>query len=218
MADRGLYAHWLFTAIQNNHWHPFLRINQKRYYRVNGTSEYRPLSNFLSPQLRERAVRVTCFSHNSVTGTLLAFSSPNYKEPWLILSDIPPEAASAYWYGMRTWIEGGFKDLKRDGCDWQYTRMIDPERASRYWLALAIATFLVISIGGEADATIPASSLDLLPLSHIARKTKKPSTKSHRVLSVFSRGLIETQLLFLSNFSVFVGSFYPEPWPLTNAP
>lgn len=215
MADRGLYAHWLFTAIQKNHWHPFLRINHKGYYRVNGTSEYRPLSKFLSSHEHERSAHVTCFNRNSVTGTLLAYFSPEYKEPWLILSDMSPETATAYWYGMRSWIEGGFKDLKRDGWDWQYTRMIDPERASRYWLALAVATFFVVSIGGEADASLPPSSIDALPSSHIARKTKKPSTKSHRVLSVFSRGQIETHFLLLSDHSVFVGSFYPEPWPLT---
>lgn len=27
LADRGLYAHWLFEAIRRNGWHPFLRIN-----------------------------------------------------------------------------------------------------------------------------------------------------------------------------------------------
>ncbi len=29
MADRGLYAAWLFEAIQANGWHPFLRVKKK---------------------------------------------------------------------------------------------------------------------------------------------------------------------------------------------
>ncbi len=33
MADRGLYAHWLWEAIQKCHWHPFLRINGRIFFR-----------------------------------------------------------------------------------------------------------------------------------------------------------------------------------------
>ena len=32
------------------------------------------------------------------------------------------------------------------------TRMTDPDRASRLWLVLAVATRYVLAVGGEADA------------------------------------------------------------------
>jgi hypothetical protein len=41
---------------------------------------------------------------------------------------------------MRTWIECGFKDTKRGGWQWHQTKMKDPERAARLWVAIAVAT------------------------------------------------------------------------------
>jgi hypothetical protein len=91
LADRGLYARWLFRRIVRLGWHPLLRIN--------------------------------------VGGTL------------------------------------------RAGWQWQRTRMTDPQRAARLWLAVAVATLWLLSVGGEADATIPADTLlplptDVLPPGH----------------------------------------------------
>lgn len=172
MADRGLYAHWLYEAIRACGWHPFLRINMRSRYRPHGTAAFLPMSQLLPSPGSAWAGRVTCFANHSVEGTLLASWGAHYKEPWLILTDLPPELASAAWYGMRSWIEDSFKDLKRDGWQWQKTRMTDPARAARFWLALAVATLWVVSVGGEADANLPASSLDNLPPTHIARRLK----------------------------------------------
>ena len=57
--------------------------------------------------------------------------------------------ADAAWYGLRVWIEQGFKLIKRGGWQWQRTRMTDPERAERLWLAVAVATLWLVSVGGE---------------------------------------------------------------------
>jgi hypothetical protein len=80
-----------------------------------------------------------------------------YKDPWLIMMDLPPEASTACWYGLRAWIEQGFKITKRAGWQWQRTHMTQPARAARLWLAVAVATLWLLSVGGEAEATIPAS-------------------------------------------------------------
>jgi hypothetical protein len=54
--------------------------------------------------------------------------------------------------------------------------MSDPARASRLWLAIAVATLWVVSVGGQTDATEPCSGLENLPALHIARrKTTKRS-------------------------------------------
>lgn len=38
LADRGLYARWLYTAIVTSEWHPFLRINlAEKHARVRGS-------------------------------------------------------------------------------------------------------------------------------------------------------------------------------------
>ena len=36
MADRGLYAPWLFEAIQAQGWHPFLRVKKALSFRAEG--------------------------------------------------------------------------------------------------------------------------------------------------------------------------------------
>jgi len=43
------------------------------------------------------------------------------------------------WYSMRSWIECLFKDSKRGGLAWHHTKITDPKRAERHWLAIAIA-------------------------------------------------------------------------------
>jgi len=218
MADRGLYARWLYEAIRECNWHPFLRINLKCKYRSKGMSDFHSMSQLLPSPGMVWAGRVTCFRHNSVEGTLLACWGNKHIEPWLILTDIQPELTSATWYGMRSWIEDSFKDLKRDGWQWQKTRMHDPARAARLWLALAIATFWVVSVGGESDASLPASSLDYLSPSNIARKSFKSSAIHRRQLSCFSRGLIELLTMLIKHYPLFIGCFYPEPWPLKTYP
>jgi len=52
---------------------------------------------------------------------------------------------------MRTWCEQGFKCTKRGGWQWQQTRMVDPARASRLWLALAVASLWVVTLGSELE-------------------------------------------------------------------
>jgi hypothetical protein len=101
--------------------------------------------------------------------TLLACWEEGYEEPWFLVTDLEPDGAEALWYGMRSWIEAGYKLLKRGGWQWQATRMTDPERVERLWLVLAVATRYVMAVGGEADAaefagaTVPAPSGESVP-------------------------------------------------------
>jgi hypothetical protein len=216
-ADRSLYARWLFEAIQGCGWHPFLRINLRSKYRPKGVADFRPMAQLLPSPGSVWAGNVTCFAVNSVEGTLLACWGANHLEPWLILTDLPPENASTAWYGMRSWIENSFKDLKSDGWQWQNTRMSDPARAARLWLALAVASLWVVSVGGEADAKLPVYNLSNLPLTHIARRTKSHSSKS-RHISCFARGLITVLTTLINQRPVSLGIFFPEPWPIKTYP
>ena len=81
---------------------------------------------------------------------------------------------------------GRLKPSKSAGWQWQYARMVDPERAIRFWLAIAVATLWVLSVGGEADANIPASSFEALPENHIARRRSR-KTSFTRFLSGFQK-------------------------------
>jgi hypothetical protein len=217
MADRGLYAKWLYEAIQSCLWHPFLRINLQSKYRPKGTAAFLPMRQLLPTPGSIWAGQVTCFASNSIECTLLACWGVQYKEPWLIVTDLSPEQGSVTWYALRSWIEDGFKDLKRDGWQWQKTRMSDPKRAARFWLALAVATLWVVCVGGEADHHLPVCSLEDLPPTHIARKTKK-HTISPRYLSCFSRGLTIILAALINQDPLPFGHLFPEPWPLKTYP
>ena len=48
LADRGLWAKWLFSSITALGWHPFLRINRQGKYRPSGETAFRPLSQVVS--------------------------------------------------------------------------------------------------------------------------------------------------------------------------
>lgn len=159
LADRGLYARWLYKKVVAVGWHPFLRINKQGTFRPQGQQRFRSLAQVAPHVGSAWSGRVTCFKTKPLYCTLLARWDEGHDEAWLIVTDLAPEQAEAFWYAMRPWIECGFKHTKRAGWQWQNTRMTDPIWASRLWLAIAVATLWVVSVGGEAETTLPASSL-----------------------------------------------------------
>ena len=135
-----------------------------------------------------------------------------YKDPWLILTDLPPEASEAGWYGLRAWIEQGFKVTKRAGWQWHRTRMSDPERAARLWLAVAVATLWLLSVGGAADETIPASTLLDVTALCPEPPTDTPCDTAAAGECV-SPGLARAMGALLRHEPLPDGGFVPEPWP-----
>ncbi len=212
MADRGLYAHWLFEAIQKCKWHPVLRINNRIFFRPRDERDFRALHVAFHQPGCSWSGAVTCCKAHPREVTLLVQWEEGFEEPWLILTDLPAEQASPGWYALRAWIECGFKHLKSAGWQWQHTRRVNPERATRFWLALAVATLWVVSVGGEAEANLPPSSLAALPETHIARR--RPGAKSPaRWLSCFHRGILIITMALIAQQPLPLGRFVPEPWP-----
>lgn len=214
LADRGLYAPWLFRRIVKLGWHPFLRINTGGTFRPAGTRCFRPLRTFVPQPGTRWQGRGTAFAGKPrrVDCTLLACWEAGYTDPWVILTDLAPEASDAGWYGLRAWIEQGFKLTKRAGWQWHRTRMTDPVRAARLWLAVAVATLWVVSIGGGADATIPEGTLpDVTELCPAYRRPRRAT--QWRLVSVFRRGWLMLMGALLRHDPVPESRFLPEPWP-----
>jgi hypothetical protein len=215
LADRGLYAKWLYQTIQQQGWHPFLRINHQGLCRSRTHPCFRPLSSLVPQPGRTWCGEVECFitAAARLPCTLLAWWDAAYADPWLVVTDLQPHQAQVAWYGMRAWIEGGFKDLKRGGWHWHQTKMTDPQRAERLWLVLAVATLWVVSVGGQADATLPASSLEDLPDSHIARRRPRRYSRP-RLVRCFGRGISLILAALIRGDPVLpLGAFVPLPWP-----
>jgi hypothetical protein len=114
LTDRGLYAPWLFRHIVTCRWHPFMRINQQGNVRPGEEVEFRGLASIAPREGTKWCGEVDCFSQQEsrLRCTLLARWDEGYHEVWLIVTDLTPEQAQAAWYGMRSWIECGFKDTR----------------------------------------------------------------------------------------------------------
>ena len=214
LADRGLYARWLFRRIVRLGWHPFLRINNGGTFRPEGSPVSRPLTSLVPEIGTQWSGRGTAFKGRGrqLACTLLARWDAGQQDPWLILTDLPPEASDASWYGLRAWIEQGFKVTKRAGWQWQRTRMSDPARASRLWLAVAVATLWLLSVGGEADQAVPAGTLEDVTAFCPSKRWRLRETRL-RLVSVFRRGWIRLLVAILLREPLPEGCFVPEAWP-----
>jgi len=217
LADRGLYAPWLYRQIVAQGWHPFLRINLGAKARLAGSDRWEWIAHWLPAPGTQWTQRVTCFADkkNQLECTLLLCREPGYEEAWVIVTDLPPEQVHGAWYRLRAWIEGGFKDYKRGQWGWHHTKMLDPARAERLWLALAVSTLRVVGVGSQAEVSRPAKQLERLPPRHVARQMAGSGTKQPRgrELSCVTRG----RLCLLA--AVWLGeawppaALWPEAWP-----
>jgi hypothetical protein len=104
--------------------------------------------------------------------------------PWLLLTDLAPEAVDGRWYGLRVWIELGFRALKSFGWHWERTRRTDPTRVARHWLVLAIGTLLSLAVGTRLEEADERG----MPPGRLRRPHTPPPARTRRT-SVFARGL-----------------------------
>ena len=220
LADRGLYAKWLYQRIIKLGWHPFLRLNQQGTFRIPTQDAFQPLSGLVNAKHPSWSGVVACFKTTSarLDCTLLARFDPKYADPWLIVTDLPSDTADIAWYGMRSWIEAGFKDFKRGGWSWHQTKMTDPARAARLWLVMAVATIWVLSLGGYAEAELPPSSLPFFPPPYFPFRCRPRTASRPRLLSIFARGLLIILAALLRGEGLPYGDFVPEPWPFSPHP
>jgi hypothetical protein len=94
--------------------------------------------------------------------------------------------------------------------------MSAPDRAARLWLAVAVATLWLLSVGETADETIPASTLlDVTALGAGQPRTRRATRL--RLVSVFRQGWVTLLVALLRHESLPQGHFVPEPWPTVPA-
>ncbi len=131
---------------------------------------------------------------------------------------------------MRAWIEQGFRAIKRGGWQWNGTRMTDPRRAERLWLAVSVATLWLLSVGGEAEAEAEAMAsipegvfpdiVDCLGQCAKPQSSAKPRRQRKaaklRLVSVFRRGWITILVSLIRHEPLPLGRFIPEPWPMSH--
>jgi hypothetical protein len=231
LSDRGLYSPRLFRCLVDLNWHPFMRIRAQGFYRPDGSHNWLKLEDLQLANGEAKAWQGEVFKNDPgrLHCTLACCKGEGYAEAWLIVTDLLPEVARASWYGLRGWIEQGFKRVKGEGWNLPRTRISSCERLERLWLAVAVATLWVLEVGGEADAAEQARPKrkaapkkvgedtpdlpELSPGKEEPIQAKKQAPKApKRIWSVFARGW---QLLrnALAVGVLLLGSWHPEPWP-----
>lgn len=122
----------------------------------------------------------------------LTLGSRRVTHPWAVITDLAGEAANIAWYGLRAWVEAGFKDVKRGGWGWQHCKMQDASRVERLWLAMAAAMVWTVSVGSQAEGQA----------HHPARR-----------LSCLQRGRLLLLAALLNAAALPLGKLVPEAWP-----
>lgn len=208
LADRGLWSPRLWRAIRAAGWHPLLRVQRTCIVQPDG-------------QGRQPAWRLVPGPGCVWVGCALLFADParqcratvvvvwddGQREPWVLVTDLSPEKVGVCWYGLRVWIELGFRALKGVGWQWQRTRRLDPERAARHWLVLAVAMLWVLASGTRVDD----AAVQGLPPGRL--RTPPPAVAHRRLVSVFRLGLSRLSQQLPQGWLWRRLWLTPEPWP-----
>lgn len=130
-------------------------------------------------------------------------------QPWIVLTDLAPHKVGVLWYGLRMWVELGFRALKSLGWQWQRTRRTDLDRVARSRLILAVATLWVLAYGTRVE---DAHQHGVGP-AHL-RTPPQHRPQPARIISVFRLGLAWLRQGLGSGRLWQRLWFRPDPWPL----
>ena len=217
LCDRGLTSPKLWQQILAQGWHPYMRYPKSITFCADGGRRL-PARAFVSRPDTAWVGHGTAFGTAAAKRrcTLLAVWYAEQEEPWIILTDLPPEEVGVSWYALRFWIELGFKALKSLGWKWDKTRRTDPARVSRHWLVLSVATLLTLAYGtrvedandrriAPANLRTPPKALDPTHLN--------PRRRLGRTVSVIRHGIDWLRRLLLRGRLWRRVWLHPEPWP-----
>jgi hypothetical protein len=212
LADRGLWSPRLFKRIKDLGWHPLLRVIGTVTFAPSGQPR-RPARELVSGPGQAWVGCGHAFTgRRRRAGTLIVVWLAGHTDPWLLLTDLRPRAVGVAWYGLRMWIELGFKALKSLGWHWDKTRRTDPSRVARHWLVLSIATIWTLATATRIeDATL----LELPPavLHAPPRRPRWRPAGTSRTVSMITQGLIALRCQFIRGRLWTRTWLAPEPWP-----
>ena len=204
MADRGLYAKWLFTEITSLGWHPFLRINPIGNFTPNHMSEG-PMCGFIPVVGDYFSTQGTAFRGKCKLECTILIYNDGARQPFIVLTDLPPQKSNPLWYGMRFWIERQFKTLKSAAMQLERSRIQAPDRFERILLPAAVALIYEIAAAcaqedaGNPDYNIPPS-----------QRQRMSGTMSRRhSLPKMGAAILKPMLIAGTKLTMFILS--PEP-------
>jgi hypothetical protein len=209
LADRGLWSPRLWRRIRRLGWHPLLRIQRQTTITPDG-GERRPAGTLVRPgEAWVGRGGLGWLKSRRLTVTLVAVWTAAQEEPWVVVTDLPPDRVGVSWYALRMWVELGFRALKGLGWQWQRSRRTDPARVARHWLVLAVASLGVLAHGTRVE---DAEGLGLPP-GRLRAPPAAPARARPRRIGLFRLGI--QRLYHLLARGRLWGRLWlaPEPWP-----
>jgi hypothetical protein len=218
MADRGLYAPWLYQAIQRLGGHPMLRVKEDLSFKAQGEEHFAPIGMRVRRRGRGWGGVGEWSEHGErMQGTVLIRWEKGYEEKLAVVTDLGEKEGNVAWYQMRFWIEDEYKDYKSGGWGWEQTRMKDPKRAERLWLAMAVATQMAVLVGGEEEAREQEQKQRKSRKGERKRRVGRPPKPIHRPRgreqSCLMRGQQAIQAAVVRGEEVPRGHVVTEAWP-----
>ena len=144
VAIRSNHVVWTFPGqrVRRTRWRPFERVF------TNGSTE-------------QRFIREIVFGQRHPTRFFEITTDPTTlpaETTWDLMSNLPGkiERTVGNTFGLRTWIEYGFKQAK-DELGWADYRLTDASSIERWW-ELVMCAYLLVSL--QAPAFAPAASLE----------------------------------------------------------
>ncbi len=208
LCDRGLQSPRLWKAIRRQGWHPYMRYDRHMTFQAK-TGPRWPAWRFVAREGQYTVTAGKAFRERKRRCTLIVLWVPGQDHPWVVLTDEAPDAVDLGAYGLRVWIEQGFRTRKRMGWQWHRTRRLDPARVDRHWLVLAVATLWVLAYGTRVEE----ARLRGLAPGRVRRPPPEPAAPDHRPLSLFQLGWCQAQRLLHRGYAWARVWLQPLPGP-----
>ncbi len=208
LCDRGLQSLRLWAAIRRQGWHPYLRYDRHMTFQAT-TGPRWPAWRFVAREGQYTVTAGRAFRQRKRRCTLIVLWVPGQATPWVLLTDEDPDDVDLGAYGMRVWIEQGFRTLKRMGWQWHRTRRTDPARVDRHWLVLAVATLWVLAYGTRVEE----ARLRGLAPGRVRRPPLEPAAAEGRPLSLFQLGWCQALRLLHRGYAWARVWLQPLPGP-----
>ena len=217
LCDRGISSPKLWQQIRAQGWHPCMRYRKNITFCADGGKRL-PALRFLSRPDTAWVGQGTAFSTPKAKRrcTLMVVWYVEQKEPWVILTDLPPKEVGVSWYALRFWIELGLQGHQEPGLE------VGQDPAHRPGTHLPT---LAGAVGGDAAALAYGTRVEdaqdrriapgnlRTPPKTLASNHRDPRTRPARTVSVIRHGIDWLRRLLLKGRLWNRVWLLPEPWP-----